>query len=60
MVYVLKAEYYARQIFDRAMYESLLNKALDTPADLVPKLTLQNIGAQKKARILLAQTNDFF
>jgi len=60
MVYVLKAEYYARQIFDQAMYESLLNKVLDTPADLVPKLTLQNIGAQKKARILLAQTNDFF
>ena len=60
MVYVLKAKFYARQIFDQALYESLLHEALTRPADAVPELTLQNIAAQKQAQILLDQADDFF
>ena len=60
MVYVLKAKFYARQIFDRELYESLLHEALTRPADAVPELTLQNIAAQKQAQILLDQADDFF
>ena len=47
MVYVLKAKFYARQIFDQALYESLLHEALTRPADAVPELTLQNIARPK-------------
>ena len=60
MVYVLKAKFYARQIFDQALYESLLHEALTRPADAVPELTLQNIAAQKQAQLLLDQADDFF
>ncbi len=60
MTYVLKAKFYARQIFDRALYESLLNQTLTSPVDGVAELTLQNISAQQQARVLLSQTDDFF
>ena len=60
MVYVAKAKFYARNTFDRVLYESLLNQALTSPADAVPELTLQNIAAQKQAQILLDQADDFF
>lgn len=60
MVYVAKAKFYARSMFDRGLYESLLNQTLTSPADAVPELTLQNIAAQKQARILLDQADDFF
>ena len=60
MVYVAKAKFYARNTFDRELYESLLNQALASPADAVPELTLQNIAAQKQAQILLDQADDFF
>ena len=60
MVYVLKAKFYARQIFDRELYESLLEKTLASPVDEVAELTLQNLAAQQQARILLSQIDDFF
>ena len=60
MVYVAKAKFYARNTFDRELYESLLNQALTSPADAVPELTLQNIAAQRQAQILLDQADDFF
>ena len=60
MVYVAKAKFYARNTFDRVLYESLLNQTLTSPADAVPELTLQNIAAQKQAQILLDQADDFF
>ena len=60
MVHVLKAKFYARQIFDRSMYETLLVQALDRPADETPELTLQNIAAQEQARVLLSQIDEFF
>ena len=60
MAYVLKAKFYARQTFDRALYESLLKQTLASPVDAVPELTLQNKVAQKQARILLSQVNDVF
>ena len=60
MAYVLKAQYYARQIFDRELYVSLLERALEKPANQNPELTLQNIAAQRLARKLLAETEDFF
>ena len=60
MFYVLKAKFYARQTFDRPLYESLLNKVLTSPIDAAPDFTLQNAAAQDQARILLGQTDDFF
>tara|TARA_Y100000588_G_scaffold363848_1_gene426910 strand:+ start:458 stop:1333 length:876 start_codon:yes stop_codon:yes gene_type:complete len=60
MIYVQKAQYYARQIFDRNLYISLLETVLEKPVDLNPELTLQNVAAKEMARQLLAQTEDFF
>lgn len=60
MPLVLMAKYYARQIFDRELYVSLLHQALDTPVDAIPELTLQNVAAQRQARQLLEETDEFF
>lgn len=60
MPYVLKARYYARQIFDRELYLSLLNRALALPIDDKPELTLQNVAARRQAQKLLEETDEFF
>lgn len=60
MVYVQKARFYARQIFDRPLYESLLNQALTLPVDGNPDLILQNMAARRLARKLLEETDAFF
>lgn len=60
MVYVQKARFYARQVFDRDLYESLLRQALELPIDRIPELTLQNVAARKMARKLLEETDAFF
>lgn len=60
LTYVLKARYYARQVFDRELYVSLLQRALSLPVDAVPELTLQNAAAQRQARVLLEETDAFF
>jgi hypothetical protein len=58
--YVLMARYYARQVFDRELYVSLLNKALALPVDRTSELTVQNVAARRQARKLLEETDDFF
>jgi hypothetical protein len=60
MAYVLKARYYARQIFDRELHDSLLKYVLSSPLGTTPELTLQNEIAKKMARQLLEDANDFF
>ena len=58
-VKVLYARQYARLVFNRELYESLLQEV--TSADPVAAdLTLMNILAQQQAKQLLAETNDYF
>ena len=56
---VVFAERYARQVFDRPLYDRLLREVLDASPD-EPGFTLINTVAQAKARELLAEGNDFF
>ena len=60
MVHVLMAKYYARQIFDREMYVSLLNEVLQRPVDGEESLVLQNTAAKAHARKLIEETDEFF
>jgi len=60
MAHVLYAKHYARQIFDRELFVSTLEKVLDTPADSVPELTLLNTMAKQQAKGLLEQADDYF
>ena len=60
MVLVQMARYYARQVFDRELYQDLLQEVLDRPVDEVPELTLQNAAAQRQARLLLDEIDDRF
>ena len=60
MVYVQMARYYAKQIYDRELYISLLRRALDVPVDAVAELTLQNAAARELAHTLLNETDAFF
>jgi len=59
MAKVLYAEKYARLLFDRELHDKLLNEVL--AVDTWPKeQTLTNTLAKQKAKILLADADDYF
>lgn len=61
MVHVLKARYYARQIFDRDLHDALLREVLQTEtAPEASDLILQNEMAKTMARQLLEESDAFF
>ena len=60
MVYVQMARYYARQIYDRELYTSLLQRALEVPLNAVPSLTLQNAAARDLALTLMNEIDATF
>jgi len=57
---VLYAQYYARQVFDQELYETLLAQVLDAPVEDYPESRLMNEVARVKARSLLEMTEEFF
>jgi uncharacterized protein YceK len=59
MAKVLKAERYARMVFDRKLHDTILNGVLqDDPHK--PGLTLMNVLAQQQAKDLLSTANRYF
>jgi hypothetical protein len=60
MAYVFYAKYYARQMLDRELFVTTLEKVLNAPADSVPELTLLNTMAKQQAEELLERVNDYF
>jgi len=59
---MFKVEYarrYARLVFDRALYDRLLNEVLAAPVE-APGLTLSNTLAQRDARGLLKDADKYF
>jgi hypothetical protein len=56
---VLFAKQYARLVFDRALHDRLLEEVLAADPEAAG-LTLSNVLAQQQARILLADSSDFF
>jgi hypothetical protein len=60
MTAVYYAYHYARRAFDRALFESLLEGVLATPADVDPELSLVNTAAHQRARRLLDEADTYF
>ena len=60
MTEVYYAQYYARRKFDEDLFKSILQKVLDTPADVVPELTLMNTVAHQKAKKMLVDMDEYF
>jgi len=60
MGYVYYAQYYAVRVHDHETFSSSLRTVLETPADRIPELTLQNTIAQNKAREILNREKDYF
>jgi len=60
MAYVYYANHYARQALDKDLFTSILQKVLETPADISPDLILLNTVAKKKARELLDRAEEYF
>lgn len=58
-VKVLYARHYARLVFDRELFEHLLQEVIDADP-VVPDLTLSNMLAQQQARELLAEADQYF
>jgi hypothetical protein len=59
MTKVLYAEQYARLVFDKALHDRLLTEVL-AAAPEQPRMTLANVVAQRRAKNLLAESNDYF
>ena len=60
MARIYYADYYAKKAFDRELFISILEKVLDTPADITPELTLLNTVAHTKAKEMLNQVDEYF
>ena len=60
MTYIYYANYYAKKIFDKDLYISILETALKTPAEIIPELTLLNTVAHNKAQVLLREADEYF
>jgi hypothetical protein len=60
MTDVLYARTYAVQIQDKELFKELLNRVLDAPPDLLPEQALANGVAKRRARQLLARTEELF
>jgi hypothetical protein len=60
MAYVYYANHYARKMMDKDLFNSTLQKVLETPADISPDLTLLNTVAKKKAQELLNRVEEYF
>jgi len=60
LVQVTYADTYARMVFDRALYTSLLQEVLDFPLESKPELALSNSIAKRRARKLLDLADEYF
>jgi len=60
MTYVYYAKTYAVQVQDQQLFESLLAKVIDAPADILPSAKFPNAVAKQKARRLLSKANELF
>jgi hypothetical protein len=60
MTYIFYANYYAKKTFDKELFVTTLDTVLQTPADIVPDLTLLNTVAQKRAGEMLKEADDYF
>ena len=59
-VLVAHADSYAKMVFDRELYQKLLEEVLVFDISTAPDLTLSNIIAQKQARKLLNEIDEYF
>lgn len=60
MAYVYYANYYARNMMDKDLFISTLQKVLETPADTSPDLVLLNTVAKNQAKELLGHVEEYF
>lgn len=58
--YIYYADQYAKRAFDKKLYISILQKALETPADIVPELTLLNTVSHSRAKKMLEEADEYF
>jgi hypothetical protein len=60
MTQIYYADYYAKKAFDKALFISILEKVLATPAGAAPELTLLNTVAHARARKMLDEADEYF
>ena len=58
--YILYAKQYARTVFDKTLYNKLLEYVIETPADIDPEIILINTLAKQNAKKLLEDGNQYF
>ncbi len=58
MADVFLAEYYAPLVLDQELFESTLQKVLDTPPDIDPDIRVMNELARERARLLMEKKDE--
>lgn len=58
--YVLKAQYFAAKTQNEELFKSLLNKVMEADATKIPELKIENTNAQRIAKKMLSNIEDFF
>jgi hypothetical protein len=59
-IQVAYANSYAKMVFDRELHQKLLEEVLSFDISTAPAITLSNLVAQKQARKLLEEIDDYF
>lgn len=57
---VIKADYWATKMQDKASFEAILNEVLAADPNVDPTIAPENLAEQAKARDLLARKDEFF
>ncbi len=60
MAYVYYAKYYARQMGDKELFVSILQRVLEAPLEASPDLTLANTVAKREAKEMLGRIGEYF
>ncbi len=60
LTYIYYARFYAAKILDEDLFDELLRKVEETPADVLPDYQLLNVIAKEKATRLKAQRDEIF
>lgn len=60
LTYIYYAKFYAMKTLDEEMFDALMKKVDETPADVLPEFQLLNMIAKQKAQRLVLQREDYF
>jgi hypothetical protein len=60
LTYIYYAKFYAMKTLDEDLFDQLMKKVTETPANVLPEFQLLNVIAKDKAQRLISRRDDYF